>query len=84
MSVDYSPDPNIKYKTFTSAKHMQLASTAYRYAKQRSVMMKHINDLRELVEKSNNGSTLKLLVTIFDQEIDKLTEIGFKLSEDEL
>jgi len=83
MSVDYSPDPNIKYKTFTSAKHLQLASTAYRYAKQRSVMMKHIKDLRDLVEKSNNNSTLKFLVTIFDAEIEKLTDKEFMLSEEE-
>ena len=84
MSIDYSPDPDIKYKNFTSAKHLKLASTAYRYAKQRSVMMKHIKDLRDLVEKSNNNSTLKFLVTIFDAEIEKLTDKEFMLSEEDL
>jgi len=83
MSVDYSPVPNIKYRTFNSAKHLQLAATAYRYAKQRSVMMKY-KDLRELAEKSNNNATLKMLIAIFDQKKATLSDQSFKLSEEEL
>lgn len=82
MEVDYSPDPNIRYKTYTNMKHMQLASTAYRYAKQKSVMVKYIRDLKELIGESNE-KTLMLITASYDQEIAKLTDAGFKLSEEE-
>ena len=63
-------------------KHMQLASTAYRYAKQKSVMVKYIRDLKELIGESNE-KTLMLITASYDQEIAKLTDAGFKLSEEE-
>ena len=83
MQVDYSPDPSIRYKSFTNAKHMNLAATAYSYAKHRNVMLKYIADLQGLVSESNEVA-LKVIKTAYEQEVAKLTESGFKLSEEEI
>ena len=63
MSFDYSTDPIIKFKTFTSAKHLKLASTASIYAKQRSVMMKNIKDNNSTLTAKRYG--LKLNTSAF-------------------